>query len=776
MLFLNYQRPKSGQGSALSLRGNRPEIKTDTILTIDNFVRQKDSGRDISRPYTRTEFVGIRCIVSRRETRPEIKMDTIYRVPTKSLASLLLCVFALSFLVSPAAAQDETPLPNPAAFVAYQCNFQAATNSTDIHAVLMGSDGRPLAPSNYTLTVTPAGSDTPVPPNQVTTAIVPQRPPLQMVIVLDITDTVPITQIVNAISGHLAPQLDPQDQAALITFSEEISPVTQFYTDKNRLINEHMTDLLTLEGDNRLYDAMIEAMSAFPFNSQARKIVLVLTDSGRGQIQQATDDAVIARAQRDNIEVYPIGFYSRDNPDDASLQTIANGTGGYAWLNRDKRNTRASIETAVSGFLDDFVRTLNSEITVSVGLQGLSPDANGRIAFDLTAQSPNEAPLTEQISCPYQVLTHSINFVDSFNEAAPVTGKVDIGVAVQSDLGADATRIIFRLNNDVIQNSASSIYTFDAANLFPGYYTIGAQLWDRDNNTLASTATAIRLYAQQTVQLSLSQDAAAPLSGAVDVQLLGNPNFILPDAQITLSPVGSPAQVLPLGTASFGADGRATLNIADIGTAAKALFPDLKPEDRYQFSAVVPGVSPADPPLATSNAIPVSIAAPVVQAATPEAARDDQRVPILIALALLALNILLFRWVGRKRVQRVINYPDDVELSPQLMTITVHRDGVKQPHTLTKKTVYVGRGSSNDINLGDDPNISRQHGVVMWRKGEWYYSNRKRPVMTRINGKRYRGLKLYKLKPVTELEIGGATLIFHSNAQQDISDFIKTNL
>ena len=28
----------------------------------------------------------------------------------------------------------------------------------------------------------------------------------------------------------------------------------------------------------------------------------------------------------------------------------------------------------------------------------------------------------------------------------------------------------------------------------------------------------------------------------------------------------------------------------------------------------------------------------------------------------------------------------------------------------------------------------------------------------------------------TELEIGGATLIFHSNAQQDISDFIKTNL
>jgi len=698
-------------------------------------------------------------------------------IPLCFSVSLNLCVTLFSVLFAfSVAAQDAPPIPNPtAAFVAYQCNFQATTNSAEIRAVLMGADGRPIAPGSYTINVTPTGSDQPLPVEQVSAAPVTERPPLQMVIVLDITDTVPITNIVNAISGHLAPFLNPLDEVALITFSEEISPATQFYTDKNRLINEHMTDLLTLEGDNRLYDAMIEAMGVFPFNSQARKAVLVLTDSGRRAIQQATDEAVIARAVRDNIQVYPVGFYSRDKTDDASLQTIANGTGGYSWLYTDERNTRASIEAAVAGFLDDFVRTLNSEITVSVGMNGLTLDATGRVAFDLTVQSPNETPLTDQISCPYQVLTHAINFVDSFNEAAPVTGKVDIGVTVQSDLGVDATRVVFRLNNDVVQNSAETIYTFDAANLFPGFYTIGAQLWDLSNNTLATTPTAIRLYAQQTLQLSLSVDDSVPLSGAVDVQVLGNPAFILPDAQIKASPVGNPAAVYPLGKSSFGADGRATLEIADISATMQTLFPDLTAEDRYQISAVVPGVSPADPPLATSNAIPVSVALPVVQAA-PEPVWVDNTVPVLISLGLLALNILLFRAVGRKRVGRVINHPDDLELSPQLMTITIHRDGVKQPHTLTKKTVYIGRGSSNDINLGDDPNISRQHGVVMWRKGEWYYSNRKRPVVTRINGKRYRGLKLYKLQPVTELEIGGATLIFHSNAQQDISDFIKTNL
>ena len=88
------------------------------------------------------------------------KSDTIYRVPTNTLCfsvslnlwdtffsslrvfvPLCLCVM---FFASPVFAQDAPPLPNPtAAFVAYQCNFQAATNSADINAVLMGSDGRP---------------------------------------------------------------------------------------------------------------------------------------------------------------------------------------------------------------------------------------------------------------------------------------------------------------------------------------------------------------------------------------------------------------------------------------------------------------------------------------------------------------------------------------------------------------------------------------------------------------------------------------------------------
>lgn len=695
------------------------------------------------------------------------------------LVFLCLCLL----LVLPTYAQDETATPQ-AAFLPYQCTFQPQSNSVQIHAALMGSNGQPIPPDSYTVQVTPAGSEEPLSEARVMSALLTERPSLQLILVLDITETVPIEQIVSAISTHLAPQLNVQDQMALLTFSETIAPLTQFYTDKNRLINEHMIDLPALGGDNRLYDAMLQAVSSFPFNSQSRKVVLVITDSGRRNFQQTPSDAIIRKAQSEKVEVYPIGFRSRDNFDQAELQSIANGTGGFGWFYSERRNSRASIEAAVSGYLDDFIRTLNSEIALTVDMQGLQPDAAGRVPLNIAITSNNEASLTGEVSCPIEVLTHAINFLDQFDNKL-VTGRIDIGVAVDSDLSPDELRVVFRLNNEVVQNSSSTIYTFDAAEVFPGYYTIGAQLWDRNNETLATTPTSIRLYAQQKLQLDVGGSIASSLSGAVRFAAVANPDFALPAVQFMIAPVNAPAQTFSLGSAAFQNDGRATLAIDDIYTRLAALFPDLTAQDQFQVSASVAGVSADDPKLAYSNDLLIGVIPPAppptaeppggISAAFPSF-DTGLLAPAVISLILLLVNYLIFRAVGRQRVQRLMNNPDDHELSPQLMTITVHRGDTRQPYTLTKKTLYIGRGSSNDINLGDDPSISRQHGVVMWRKRGWYYSNRKGSVMTRINGKRKRGLIFYKLDPVTEIEIGHTLLLFHSNTQQDISDFIKTNL
>ncbi len=710
---------------------------------------------------------------------------------------VVLLILSLTVVVR---AQDSTSTPEPptstpalstavpasgaqAAFLPYQCTFDTQTNSAQIHAVLMGSDGQPIPSDQYTVQVTPEGSQQALTGDKVTTIALDKRPPLQMILVLDITDTVPIDQIVEAISTHLAPQLDVQDQVALLAFSETISPLTQFYTDKNRLINEHMIGLPTLGGDNRVYDAMLEATTSFPFNNQARKVVLVITDSGRRKIQQIDDATIISKAKSQNVEIYPIGFFSRDKPDTDELQAIANGTGGFGWFYTDKQNTRASIETAVSGDLDDFVRALNSEITLSINMQDLKPDSTGHITFNIAVNPNNENALSGQISCPVEVLTHSIAFTDQFDNK-PVTGKVDIGVTVDSDLSPDQLKVVFRVNNDVVQNSDSTIYTFDASQVAPGYYTIGAQLWDKNNDTLATTPTAIKLYAQQKLQLDVPSGNLSALSGPVRFEVSTNPDFPLPAAQFTIAPVSDPSRTLPLGSASFGSDGHAALPVDDIVARIKALYPDVTAQDSFQVDASVAGVSADDPKLAYSNSLVIAVAAPAQAAGSPTATPAvlnspvdlGLAVPVLATLLLLLINYLLIRAIGRKRVQRLMNNPDNIDLSPQMMTLTVQRGDTRQPYTLSKKTVTIGRGSSNDINLGDDPSISRQHGIVMWRKKGWYYSNRKGPVMTRINGKRYRGLMFYKLEPVTEIEIGHTLVLFHTNTQQDISDFIKTNL
>lgn len=675
-------------------------------------------------------------------------------------------------LAAPARAQQ--PPPRAAAFVAYQCVFQAQTNTVEIRASLRGSNGAGMSPSSYT--ISGVQSVRPAQP----------RPPLQMVIVLDITDTVPIEQIVDAISVNLMPRLDVQDQVALITFSQEVSPPTQFYTDKNRLINEHMLDLKTLEGENHLYDAILSSLSAFPLGSDARKVVLVLTDSGRRTAPQATTPEIVEAARRAKIEIYPIGFYSRDRPDEAELQTMANGTGGYAWLYTETRNSRATIGAAVNNFLDNFARALDSEIVISVGMQGQTPDANGQVLLNLTVTPSNDPVLTDSISCPMEVLRHGINFVQMPDNLV-VSGRADVVVAVDSRLNPDELLVVFRANGEIVQNSTSRRYTFNAAEVAPGYYNIDAQLWNRNNETLASTPTTIRIYAQQVLQLGTASGLTQALEGAVQFQASRSSTFALPEARFTVTSVSDPAQSFDLGRAAFQPDGKAALMLDDIYTRMLALFPNMTDASQFRVAAFVPGVSPDDANLAFSNDLVISVkqpgqpavvptAAPPVVAAAPQPAAPDWTLPAALVVLFGVANILLFRWAGRRRILRMINNPDHHELSPQVMTVTVHRGDTRRPHTLTKKTVFIGRGSSNDINLGDDPNISRQHGVIMWRRRAWYYSNRKGQAAARINGRRYKGLILYKLEPVTEIEIGATLLLFHSSAQQDVSDFIKTNL
>lgn len=678
---------------------------------------------------------------------------------------------------------SDTPV---AGFEAYDCEFVPDTNEVIISASLFGANGLPIPVSDVNLSITILGESAPLISDDIAFATVTDRPPLQMIIVLDTTETMPVEEIIDRMVEELFPRLPVADEVALITFSQEIQPRTAFYTDKNRLVNEHVLDLQILEGDNRLYAAMLDGITSFQLDSDARKVVLVLSDSGRRESDDTLVEDIVARAQLNNVQIFLMGFYTLDFPraNREDFLAIADGGGGYAWFYDQAYISRADVAEQAGIYLNEFVDTLNSEFSITVNMQNLDTGSANFIEFNLTADTANDTRLETTVSCPIERLEHSIIFVDELSDAV-VRGRLDVGVVVSSDFPAEDTVIIFTVNGEVAQDTGESIYTIDSTTRTSGYYTIVAQLLDRRGNILATTPTSIRVFSQQNLTLSVNSQESNPAGVNLIVQASQTAEG-LTEAEFTIALISAPDEERVVGRAPFDVNNTAQYTINDLNSVTSQLFPELPANTQFIFGGRATGLTINDPFFAVSDEVtitvnelpdstPIPIEAEAQIAVKPIQITDDM-LWILIAILMLIVNILLFTTIRRARIRKLIIIPDDYELSAPLMTITVYINGVSQSHTLTKRTILIGRGSSNDINLGSDSNISRNHGVVMWRNGRWIYTNRKSHLSSIINEHKHRGYLYYRLKPFTEILVGNSLLVFHENSQQDVSELVKTNI
>lgn len=663
-------------------------------------------------------------------------------------------------------------------FLAYTCTFNSSTSRAEVHAAITGADGLPLNPQSYRLEVTNGAGDT------ITTdasAITPvaERAPVRVILVLDTTSTVPINEVRNAIRDHLLPRLQLADEMALLQFDTTIAPMTAFYTDKNALYNEHIADIQLREGDNRLYDAMLQAVTLTQPNSDTRQVILVLTDSRRGAQSQAPQSEIVTRAQASKTQIFTIGFEYEDSPDQDELFAIADATRGRGWVYRGER-TRTAVENAIGTSLEAFATALNTENLISVDISGQTPDESGLVPLNISLL-PNSggAALTDTVSCPTTGPAvegtqspdqtrpqFSIAFANVVNNLV-VTEPVNVEVSAQpEDIPLDL-RFVFWLDDEMDDQFPDGIYILDTPSLPPGNHTLRAQLRDAADEVVASTST-VNLYVQRPLQLSVSTPTTTNLSGPVQFNVAGANG--LPSVEFVVASATNPTITQPFGTVQVADDGTAALSVADIQQEATRLFPNQETWE-LQVTVRTPGQNGAQP-LAISNTLTVSVAS--IVAPTPFA--SPLILPIAISLVLLVVNYFLLTRIRSARIRRFIESPGSEDLGQELMSITINRGGVKQSVMLTKKTMTVGRGSGNDISLDDDSNVSRQHGVFLWRRGRWWYANRKPKVKTKIDGKTYRGYALRKLQPMTEIQIGDFQLVFHSNAQRDMSDLIKTNL
>ncbi len=609
------------------------------------------------------------------------------------------------------------------------------------------------------------------------------RQPIRMVVVLDTTSTMPLVDTINAISTQLFPQLEFNDQVALVTFSQNVSPVTAFFTDKNRLVNEYMLGLQVTGGNNRIYDAIQDGVRALGNPpSGTRNVVVVVTDSSRREVAQASLNDIITRANADKIQIYPVALFTQDRPDADELKTLAERTNGYAWVynNLNDPTSVSALQQGLSTIMNQLVTTLNQEARLLVDLSSVPLQDARDITLKVTVSLTTGTVLSDSITCPAPrvqavVVSTSIpNTISFVNDLTPITTSqpLDITVNVQTSLPASEQLIVFLQNGQIVQSSKSLTYTFNTPTLVPGAYSITAQLRNLDNTVFATTEGALSVNAQQVLTLNVVDGALNAPDRPVRIESLSNPTIALPDVRFTINPASDTAnRKLITGGVVPVQGGNATLTIPNLRAEIQRLFPNTPDATSFEIRAVIPGPAESAPTLAES--------APLTFVYTvPPPPPIDTGLALVAALttALFLLNVLVFFRVGRARVRRMIFRPDGYEMPNRLMAVTVYRDAMKQTNTLTKKTITLGRGSNNDINLGDDNKVSRQHGVIMWRRQEWYYTNRKPDVFVRIGGRRYRGFKLVRLEPVTEIEIGDARVFFHSNSQQDITELTRTNL
>jgi len=705
----------------------------------------------------------------------------------KRRIGIVISVLMLLLLgVVVAHAQDEPIYTSEVAqFSVYTCTFNTATGRADIRATLINRDGTAMRPEDVTINVSRVGASSPLPPDAATVAVADPRPPLRMIIVLDTTDTMPIETVRDTLFSSLISNLPFEDEVALVTVNSDVSQPTDFYVDTNAFYNDHLFEIPLGSGDNRINDGILAGVSVTQPNSPRRQVVLVITDS-TPQVEQASDEEIITRAQASHAQIIPIALHTTSGvPDDEALFALATSTRGYGFAyDGDKRV--AFTEEGLNRIFADILTVLNSEIVISVDLAGLEPDETGFIPFDVSAlPNTSQTALTDRVSCPLpppaEVIENALptfaiaftNIVDGLNLNDPTS--VEVAVQPFDALPADA-RFVFLLDDGQSDPSVEGIFPVDPQSLPPGVHTIRAQLRDGSGNILATTPTT-SLFVRRDLVLATAENKTDNLSGAVTIQAR-NASDNMTTVEFRAALANSPTVSYPIGTAPVQ-EGVASLTISDIQAEASRLFPQDDPDAGWtvQITASAPSSNAGDPPLGDA-ATPLILSIAPRPPFTVDSLLQTPIIPVVAGVIFLVIDVLLLRQIRKARIRRTIEGADNRDLPAQLMCVTVSRGGAgRQTFMITKKTTWVGRGSGNDISLEDDANVSRQHGAILWRKGHWYFANRKPKVKTKVAGKMYKGLSMTRLENPTDLELGSYQMVFHSTEQrQDISDLVKTNL
>ena len=174
--------------------------------------------------------------------------------------------------------------------------------------------------------------------------------------------------------------LPPQDNVALFAFSSHAFLLQPFTSDHSKVLGK--IDTLHAYGETATFDTIIQAVAMLKGEGGPRKAILVITD-GMDNASQANASEVAHQIKENDISLYAIGigigdpnssagisfaigpfalpnFGDADRVDAATLQMLADASGGKLWL------VRTVDDTEFASAIDAATHSLGTAYSVGV--------------------------------------------------------------------------------------------------------------------------------------------------------------------------------------------------------------------------------------------------------------------------------------------------------------------------------------------------------------------------------------------------------------------------
>lgn len=245
---------------------------------------------------------------------------------------------------------DSRETPSAESFV-----FRHRVEEVSVHFVAIDSKGQPidgLAASDLQL------FDDREAVQQFKSFAKAEHQPMLIGLVVDQSDSIPREQqleILNMVDA-LPSVVDPAtDKAFLVGFSNHVQ-LMQPPTPDLALIRDLLREHAGKVGLTSLYDAVVTTCRDDYEGSTGQRIMLLFSDGADNLSMHGIDDAVEA-ALSTGVAIYAISNADAGMEGKATLQTLAQRTGGWAYFLRKKHDVRTAIAGLTHAMRDQYVVT-----------------------------------------------------------------------------------------------------------------------------------------------------------------------------------------------------------------------------------------------------------------------------------------------------------------------------------------------------------------------------------------------------------------------------------